>query len=75
MELNYGEEWVQDILHEIPFIIGLDVDADGTPDAVFDLPDLDSEYVGIYAINDADGNPSLLVHFEDGTNAELTPRQ
>lgn len=74
-DFDYGEEVTTELPTGIGFVLGIDVDADAQPDAVFDIPDSLSGFVAVYAINDVNGNPSLLAHFEDGTNAELTPRQ
>lgn len=72
---NYGDSVTTELPTGTAFVLGLDVDGDATPDAVFDIPDSLSGFVAVYAINDVSGAPSLLAHFEDGTNAELTPRQ
>ena len=72
---NYGDSVTTELPTGVAFVLGLDVNADENPDAIFDIPDSLSGFVAVYAINDVNGSPSLLAHFEDGTNAELTPRQ
>ena len=72
---EYGASVTTELPSGVAYVLGLDVDADANPDAIFDIPDSLSGFVGVYAINDVNGNPSLLAQFEDGTTAELTPRQ
>lgn len=74
-DFDYGESITTELPTGVAFVLGIDIDADSAPDAVFDVPDSLSGFVTVYAINDVNGQPSLLVHFEDGTNAELTPRR
>lgn len=68
---DYGASVTTELPTGIAFVLGLDVDADAIPDAVFNLPDSLTGVVGLYAVNDADGTPSLIAHFEDGTSAQL----
>lgn len=72
---NYGAEVTTELPTGVAFRLGLDVDADAVPDAVFELPDSLAGFVGLYAVNDSAGAPSLLAHFEDGTSAQITPVQ
>ena len=74
-DFDYGEEVTTELPTGIAFRLGLDIDADAVPDAVFELPDTLTGFVSVYAVNDADGAPSLLAHFEDGTSAQITPVQ
>jgi hypothetical protein len=72
-DFDYGEEVTTELPSGVAYRLGLDINADQVPDAEFDIPDTLTGLVGVYAINDADGNPSLLAHFEDGTSAQLNP--
>ena len=71
----YGSEVTTELPTGVAFRLGVDINADTVPDAVFDIPDSLSGFVGLYAVNDSTGAPSLLAHFEDGTSAQLTPVQ
>ena len=72
---DYGAEVTTELPTGVAFRLGVDVNDDAVPDAVFEIPDSLTGFVGVYAVNDADGAPSLLAHFEDGTSAQLTPVQ
>ena len=74
-DFDYGEEVTTELPTGIAFRLGLDINADAVPDAVFEIPDSLTGFVSVYAVNDADGAPSLLAHFEDGTSAQITPVQ
>jgi hypothetical protein len=54
------------------FVLGVDVDDDANPDAVFNIPDNLTGFVGVYAVTD-DNGPFLLAHLEDGTTARIDP--
>jgi hypothetical protein len=71
----YGSEVTTELPTGIAFRLGVDINADAVPDAVFDVPDSLTGFVGLYAVNDRSGSPSLLAHFTDGTSAQLTPAQ
>lgn len=54
--------------------VGLDVGANATVDACFQVPDLGGDLlVNVYAVNNDAGEVSLVAHLPDGTNAEVTP--
>ncbi len=54
--------------------IGFDVGQDATVDACFTVPDLGGDIlVDAYAVNDSQGNVSIIAHLPDGSVAELTP--
>ncbi len=54
--------------------IGFDVGQDGNVDACFSVPDLGGDLlVDAYAVNDSQGNVSIIAHLPDGTVAELLP--
>jgi hypothetical protein len=72
-DFDYGEEVTTELPTNTAFTLGVDIDADATPDAVFEIPDSLTGFVGVYAVNDVNGAPSLLAHFEDGTSVQLTP--
>ena len=72
---SYGSEVTTELPTGMAFRLGVDINADGDADAIFDIPDSLSGFVGLYAVNDSNGSPSLLAHFEDGTSAQLTPAQ
>ena len=74
-DFDYGEEVTTELPTGVAFRLGIDVDADATPDAVFEIPDSLSGFVGVYAVNDVNNSPSLIAHFEDGTSIQLVPVQ
>ncbi|MFV8752307.1 DUF4397 domain-containing protein [Nannocystaceae bacterium ST9] len=54
--------------------VGFDVGQDATVDACFSVPDLGGDLlVDAYAVNDSQGNVSIVAHLPDGTIAELLP--
>ena len=73
-DFDYGAEVTTELPTGIAFVLGLDVNNDADPDAVFNIPDSLTGFIGLYAVNDVDGNPSLLAHFEDGTAVQLNPQ-
>ena len=74
-DFDYGEEVTTELPTGIAFRLGVDIDADAVPDAVFEIPDSLSGFVGVYAVNDVNDAPSLIAHFEDGTSIQLVPVQ
>jgi hypothetical protein len=56
--------------------VGLDVDADQTPDLLFDVPALPrGVFVNVFAVLDAQGNPFLLAQLVGSDTAKLMPLQ
>ena len=55
------------------FVLGVDVDDDANPDAVFNIPSTLTGFVGVYAVTDATGAPFLFAHLEDGTTVRIDP--
>ena len=54
--------------------LGFDINDDGTPDVVFDTPELPGDiYINLFAVNDADGNVFLNAQLPDGTFARIDP--
>lgn len=53
--------------------VGFDVGQDATVDACFTIPALGGILVNAFAINDSQGNVSILAHLPDGSVVELTP--
>ena len=72
---TYGSEVTTELPTGMAFRLGVDINADSVPDAIFDIPDSLEGFVGLYAVNDSNGAPTLLAHFEDGTSAQLTAIQ
>jgi hypothetical protein len=55
-----------------PLSIGLDTNNDGTPEHVFDLPDLGADaQVNGFAVLDGLGAPFILAHLPNGTTARV----
>ena len=70
-DFDYGEEESMELEKGIAYVLAVDVNADAEPEAFFDIPDSLTGFVGVYAVNDGDGNPWLIAHFEDGTTAPI----
>lgn len=55
--------------------LGIDATDDGTPDLLFDMPDLSAGiYVNLVAVTDASGAPFLLAQLPGGITARVDPR-
>jgi hypothetical protein len=66
-DLEYGEWEPLDIPADTEFSIGLDVDADGEPDFVFDIPELlGGITVSLFAVVD-ETSPFLIAYLPDGS--------
>lgn len=74
-DFDYGEEVTTELPAGVAYKLGLDINGDQVVEAAFDIPDTLTGFVGVYAVNDSDGNPSLLAHFEDGTSVQLNPSE
>lgn len=74
VDFDYGASVSTELPMGIAFVLGVDVNDDMVADAVFDIPDSLSGYVGLYAGNDVSGAPFLFAHFEDGMTARIDPR-
>jgi len=63
---------------EVPsaeYLIGFDVNDDGVPDVLFDIPALAADSVAnVFAVQDTNGALFLLVQLADGTIVRLDPR-
>ena len=69
--LGYGESFVAD-LPAGAADVGLDTNADGTPDWTFAVPDPGAGLRGdVFAAPDADGQPFLLAWLPDGSTARV----
>jgi hypothetical protein len=68
-DLEYGEWERLDIPADTEFSIGLDVDADGAPDFVFDIPELlGGITISLFAVLD-ETSPFLIAYLPDGSAA------
>ena len=70
-DLDYGADVTIELPLNAALELGIDIDNDGTPDSSFDLPDDLSGFVGLYAVNDASGQPFLMVHKESGETHQI----
>ena len=72
--VGYGGNAAVELPSGIELVVGFDIDDDGAADATFVFPDNLAGYVGVYAVNDVDGNIFVFAHFEDGTTARIDPQ-
>lgn len=73
-DLEFGETTSLDI-RSGALSLGLDVDEDGVPDLVFDIPSLPGQgLVNVYAVADDDG-PFLVAHLPEGDTLRIAPEQ
>ena len=72
---DYGTDVTTELPTGVAFVLGVDVDDDATPDAVFNIPDSLTGFVGVYAANETDGTPFLFAHLEDGSTVRLDAAQ
>ncbi len=72
--LRYGAPAAPVDVPDQPFVVGLDVDADQSPDLLFDVPALPrGAVVNVFAVLDASGAPFLLAQLQGSTTPRLTP--
>jgi len=56
------------------YVIGVDIDDDMTPDVTFNIPMLDAGTIAtVFAVTDADGNPSLMAQLGGSTVVPIMP--
>ncbi|MBL8958016.1 MAG: DUF4397 domain-containing protein [Myxococcaceae bacterium] len=74
--LRYGTAAMPADLPSEPFTVGLDVNADRTPDLSFAVPALPKgTIVNVFAVLDASGSPFLLAQLGGSVTARLDPEQ
>ena len=73
-DFDYG---VATAFLELPaqaYVIGVDTDNDMTPDVTFNIPALDAGTIAtVFAVTDADGNPSLMAQLGGATVVPIMP--
>ena len=73
--LRYGTAAAPLDLPSAALVIGLDVNADNTPDLLFDVPALPKgTVVNVFAVLEPDGNPVLFAQLTGSTTARLAPK-
>jgi hypothetical protein len=73
-DFNFGDIAADVDLPNAAIRVGFDVGQDATVDACFEIPALGGDIlVNAFAVNDSQGNVSIIAHLPDGSIAELSP--